>query len=141
MSFNDTLNKLKTALQSNSALSAFCTAKWSKALTVERMYKHRVEISLDELPIILITRPHKKSGSTEEDHTVRLYFGFQQEDRTLAQSEAIEFEELIENAVIADRELDKTALLVEPKDTITDEGYLHPTYFGVKDLEIEVAIT
>jgi hypothetical protein len=53
----------------------------------------------------------------------------------------VEFEELIEAAVIEDKERNKLALYTEPKQTITDEGYFHPVYFCIKEIEIEVVIT
>lgn len=140
-SFKGTLDDLVLALQSNSALNTFCREKWGRVPIVKKIFKFRTEIQIHDLPLIFVTRPMKKSGSTEAVHTARLYCGFHQPNREAAQDEMIEFEELVEDAVALDKERNKTALYTEPKDTVTDEGYFHPVYFCVKEIEIMVAIT
>jgi hypothetical protein len=137
-SFKGTLDDLIAAIRTYGPLKTFCREKWNKTLVVKKMFKFRTEIKLEDLPLIFVTRPNKKSGSSEATHTARLYCGFHQPDREVSQDEMIEFEELIEEAVIIDKERNKLALYTEPKQTITDEGYFHPVYFCIKEINIEV---
>jgi hypothetical protein len=144
LGFNDTLNDLKTTLEGNAALLSFCNSRFTKNHTVKRVFKKRTEIALDELPIILITRPTVKPGEwrpSERDytHTVPLYCGFQCDDRELGQELLIEFEEILDAAVLVYKEpnrLPQGITDIDPRDTINDEGYFHPVYFFVKDVEI-----
>jgi len=139
--FNDAIANLVTTIEGDSALSAFCLSKWGKALTVLRVYKNRTEIQLSELPIALITRPevNKKFliGAREGEHRVRIYFGFQQDDRLKAQEELIEAEELIDDALLVDHTRGGKAIDTTPEASANDEGSFHPVYFMVMDVLIK----
>lgn len=134
-------NNIVTTLQNNSALSTFCNDKWGKALTVKKVYKKRIEINLDELPIILVTRPSVEKefliGARDADHIVRLYCGFNQADREKAQEEIVEFEEKIDDALMVDHTRDGTATNTNPKSSVNDEGENHPSYFILMDVAIK----
>lgn len=141
MSFVDTLNNIKTTLENDANLQAFCQEKWGKALTVKKVFKQRTEIHLNEFPLVLITRPTRRAqeGLTrrkDNDHTVRLYAGFNQKDREKAQEETIGFEEAIDNAVIADRTRGGTAADTAFVSSQNDEGLFHPVYFQVIEFDI-----
>jgi hypothetical protein len=144
MSFNTTLDDLKTNMEGNAALLSYCNTQFGKNHTVKRVFKRRTEVSLDELPIIMITRPEVTPGRwrpTERDytHTVRLYCGFQCDDRELAQELLIGFEEALDAAILVFKDPNKllTGITdVDPQDAVNDEGYFHPVYFFVKDVEI-----
>jgi hypothetical protein len=144
MSIIDTLKDITTTLEADTGLLAFCNTEFGKVHTVKRVYKQRVEIDLSELPLIMITRPSVKAGPwrpSERDytHTSRLYCGFQCEDRELAQELLIEFEEALDAAILVYKDPNKLLAGItdiDPQDAVNDEGYFHPVYFFVKDVEI-----
>jgi hypothetical protein len=144
LSFNTTLDDLTTALEGNAALLTYCNTRFGKAHVVKRMFKQRTEIGLEELPIILMTRPMIKPAPwrpAERDytHTIMLYCGFYCEDREAAQGILVEFDEVIDAAVLeykAPNELPAGITDIDPQDTVNDEGIYHPVYFFVKAVEI-----
>lgn len=140
-SFVDTLNSLKSALENDTALQAFCQAKWGKALTVKKVFKQRQELLIAELPVVLITRPIRRTEDglarkKDNKNTVRLYAGFHQADRDKALDETIGFEEAIETAVLADETLGGTAAATAFDSSQNDEGLFHPVYFTVMEFDI-----
>lgn len=139
-SFTNIITNIGTTLQNDSALSSFCSAKWGKTLKVLPLYKNRVEINLEELPIVLITRPQNKKefivGGRAYEHTIRLYCGFNQSDRSKSLEEIIGFEEAIEAALLVDRNRGGYAIDTDPQSTVNDEGAFHPSYFSVTDVII-----
>jgi hypothetical protein len=145
LSFNDTLDDLKSTLEGNTGLAAFCTAQFGKNHTVKRVFKKRTEISIDELPIVLITRPDvtpEKWRPTEREytHNALVYCGFYCEDREAAQDILVEFEELMEAAILTYKNpsmLPEGITDIDPKAALNDEGYYHPVYFFVKAVEIQ----
>ena len=145
-SFVDVVDVIVSKLLSGNAAS-FALAKWGKALAVNKMFKHRTEIGLSELPLIMITRPEVVPdnwtlGEREYKHLLRFYFGFHQPDKSLAQDEIIQFEEAIEDDFLSYKEsgsLPAGVWDIDSKAAINDEGYFHPVYFAVKDVEIFTA--
>ena len=139
-SFTLTTDNIRTTLEGDSALDSFCLSKWGKSLTVRKEFRNRAEVPTSDLPLIMITRPG--TGRTdiiqgrEWEHAVRLYCGFHQPDRTKAQDELVAFEELIEDALIADTMRGGTAIDTDPESTANDEGLYHPVYFMVMELKI-----
>jgi hypothetical protein len=145
MSFTAVIDNLVATLQNDTALTAYCNSEWGKGLTVKPVYKHRTEINLTDLPIVLITRPTLKKiflvgGPRNEVHTMRLYCGFHQPDRAKALAEFIEYEEKIDGALIADRNRGGHAIETDPLTSINDEGEFHPVYFMVMEANITVEV-
>jgi hypothetical protein len=144
LSFNDTLDDLKTTLEGNAALLTYCNTQFGKNHTVKRVFKRRTEIALDELPIMLITRPNVmpgkwRPGERDYTHSVLIYCGFQCDDREEAQKILIEFDEVVDAAILTHKnpnELPAGVTDIDPRATINDEGYYHPIYFFVKQIEI-----
>lgn len=138
--FTDAITALKTQLQTDAALAAFCAAAWGKGLTVQVAYKRRVEIHESDLPLILITRPDMKkkylTGVRDGIHRARLYCGFLKADREQAQLDLIGFEEAIDDAILADYTLGGTVIKAIPTESANDEGEHRPVYFMVMDVEI-----
>lgn len=139
-SFVDVINDLVSCLQTDTDLQNFCKSRWNKTLIVSKVFKHRTEINLSDLPIILLTWPGVEEGSTEDDNTIRLYSGFHQPVRELALEETIQFQEYIRLAVLKDKERNKLALYTRKRSVVTDEGYYHPVYFSVRDIGIEIPV-
>ena len=141
-SFKDVMTGLKTTLESNAALQAYAQAKWSKNIQIMIVFKPDTEVGLDELPLIMMTRPEvKKSsligGSREGEHIVRLYFLFREEDRLQAQEILIEMDEKIDDALTAPYPWDiGGALDIKPGDSLNNEGNFHPAYALVMDVSI-----
>jgi len=137
-SFNDALDAIKTTLEGDTALQSFCTSNFSAPLIVKRVFKRRTEISA--FPVILITRPEVKKmsliGARDGIHTVRLYCGFHQPDKEKAQDNIIEFEELIDDALLAPEPAALYAMNIKPTASVNDEGMYHPHYFIVMDVEV-----
>lgn len=147
MALNDILDQVRGELED--ALETFSTTTWGKAVAVRRVFKHRVEVALTDLPIIMITVPSVEGGTwrpAERDYrpTMRLYCGFHQTDPEAAQSQLILFDEAIEDTLLSLKEANNLPAGTEdidPKNSVTDEGYFHPVYFFVKDVEIDVVRT
>ena len=145
MSFNITLDNLKTTLEGDAAILSYCSTQFGKTHTVKRVFKKRTEISVDELPIMLITRPDvtpEKWRPTEREytHNALVYCGFYCEDREAAQKILVEFEELMETAILTYKNpsmLPEGITDIDPKAALNDEGYYHPAYFFVKTIEIQ----
>ena len=140
MGFVDALQALQSQLEDNTLLQAFCQAEWGKGLTVKIVYKDRVAIHTDDLPLILITRPKVSrtisTGAKDGKHLVRLYAGFFQADREVGALELISFEEAIEDALDADQTLGGTAGAIDFGDSVNDEGAFHPSYFLTKEITV-----
>ena len=139
-SFTDVIDNIKTVLEADTALQAFCQAKWGRALNTVSAYRKRMEIGMDELPLILVTRPQTRNKNRhlikDADHTVLLYCGFNQPDRDLVLAEQIRFIELIEDALLADVTRGGTAINTLIEDSVNDEGKFPPACFSVIALEI-----
>ena len=140
------LKQIGTTLLADADLTAFCQQNFGKSLTVKRSYRDREEIGMDECPIVIITRPQveRENGLNRRSrgvHTARLYFGLYQHDvagdpREVGNDLSVEFEELIEAALVADTTLNSTVSAIVPGSSVNDEGALHPTYFGVMDVNL-----
>lgn len=140
-SFTAVITNIVTTLQNDAALTSFCMEKWGKALTIQREFKRRAELNLENLPIIFITRPSVErvflmGEARELRHTVRLYCGFHQSDKTMAIDESVEFEERIVEALLLDITRGGNAIDTDPQTSINDEGEYHPIYFMILDLII-----
>ena len=147
MGMNDILDDIKETIAEGEGLLAFCAQIGKNLLTVTRVFKHRTEVSLSELPIIMMTRPTKKNtilvtGEKAWVNTVRLYCGLNISNRDNAQALIVSFEELIEAALSIYGDVDNLpdyCLSVEPQSSANDEGMFHPVYFIVKDVEVVTA--
>lgn len=141
MSFIAVIDQVVSALQNNAALASFCQSKWGRGLTVRKEFRKRTEINLVELPILLLTRPQvgktpEVSGAKVPLHTVRLYMGFHQTDKTKALDEMVEFEELVDAAVMSAYRHDDQTVKMHPVQSINDEGEFHPVYSIVAEFGI-----
>lgn len=138
-SFNDNLDRVVTALQTNAGIDDYCRVNFGRGLTVKRTFKHRTEIALSDLPYCMVTRPsmdsERTTGLIYRDNSIRLYIGFHEPDREKAQTHLIELEELVEQAMYA-LDLASSDMMVTPKGSMNDEGYFHPVYFFVKDVGV-----
>ncbi|MDH3975611.1 MAG: hypothetical protein OEV42_15140 [Deltaproteobacteria bacterium] len=88
----------------------------------------------------MITRPEMTptweiASSVYRKHTVRLYLGFQENLRNMAQEALIRLEEVVEQALLKDG-LFSPELYLEPGKSKNDEGSRHPVYFLIKDVDI-----
>lgn len=140
-SFNDAIAALITSLKTNSALLAFIqTIAPQKTLTVLQVFKPRIEVSGSDLPIILITRPQidptYQENSVYGGHKLRLYFGFQEDDREQGAKNHILFEEKLRDALLADPSTGGTTENVTPGVAVNDEGRNHPNYFGMMEVDV-----
>lgn len=137
-SFYAALQELKAVLEAG--LQTFCSQRWSKLPTVTISYKKRAEITLDEFPLLLITRPHKENqdgvtGFYQSEQTVLVYAGFCEHDREKAAQAVIELEEEIETIIRGNLSLNNTVLDIELTSTANDEGNFHPVYFIAVELK------
>jgi hypothetical protein len=139
--FADVLAGLKAQLESDPVLGEFCRARWNRDRQVRIEFKHRVEIGFDELPLILITQPRVSrrevlAGGRVAWHRVRLYAGFQQNDRSQGVIDQLLFEELIDAAVLRDTTFGGLADESHVLDSVNDEGMHQPVYFCVMELDV-----
>ena len=140
-SFVDVISIFKSKLENNANLQSFCQTKWGKVPAVKIVFKHRREISFQDMPLILVTRPQVGDrrivrGGQEARHRLRLYCGFYQDDPEKALTEQIGFEEAVDDAVTLNNPFSGIALEAAVKDSVNDEGSYHPSYFTVMDVEI-----
>lgn len=139
--FTKVIDNLIDTLKDNNALSSFVTEKWGKPLTVRKVFRNRIDISTEALPIIFVTRPSVKKDFTlstrDGDHIVRLYCGFYQDDTSKALDEMVEFEEKIDDALLVDETRGGNAIDTVPEASDNDEGKFHPTYFMVMHMLIK----
>ena len=103
-SFIPVIDNIVAVLEADSDISSFCFAQWKKGLTVKKVFRFRQEIGMDELPLVMITRPSVEKSTPylgskicETEHTLNLYCGFLQNDRKKAHDELVRFEELIDS--------------------------------------------
>ncbi len=142
MSFISVLNNLKIQIETNENLQAFCKSQWNKTLECKIAFRQRREINSKDLPILLITRP-RVSGKVDagqgriSKQRVRLYFGFYQKNADRGVLEQVQFEELIDAAIIKDTSFGDVAEGTDVLDSVSDEGVMHPSYFTVMDLDIK----
>jgi len=140
MSFQDVIENIKETLTGDAALRSYLIAAFGKELTVTTGYRVRVEIGLEQLPYVLLTRPDTEkdfvSGGRDGKHTVRIYFGFYAENKEEAAKHLIRIEELIDDALLKDYTRGGHAIWTHPTLSSNDEGRHHPTYFFVSDIEI-----
>jgi len=138
----DALRALQALIESDSGLQAFSQWKWGKAVAARIVFKHRVEIRVNELPLVLITRPRvtrkESTGAVVSANAVRLYAGFHQNDRDKGAAELIEFEEALEMLLRANQTLNGAANDLDSGESVNDEGAFHPVYFLTKELTVMV---
>lgn len=137
-SFTSVIANLKAVLETDPFLQAYAQSKWSKNIQVLTVFKQRTEVGLDDLPVIMLTRPgvdveQENNVAYERKNTVKLYIGFKEEDRMLAQAEIIEIEELIEKALVQNPTISGMVDNIAPGNSANNEGYFHPVYFIVKE--------
>lgn len=142
MSFVDNINAFKIRLENNQALNDFALTKFGKVFKVWKVFHNRTEIGLDDLPLIMITRPNvnrtPSNLSPRKEHTVALYAGFRQEDRLLALEQFIELDSLLEDTVMVKTNIQgDIPMAVEVTDSANDEGLYHPIYFLVMHLKVK----
>jgi len=125
------------------ALLAYCQSAWRKPLRVKKTLRKRTEISTSEMPLIQITRPEILSDQEnniayEREHTVSLYCLFHQPNVDLAFDEIIEFEEMIDLAMLGpDRTFGELIDHIDPGSSANDEGRFHPVYCIVKQYRVK----
>ncbi len=145
MSFNEFLDDLKAKFEADAALDAFCNLKWSKGVTVLRVFRERVEIAVSDLPIILITAPENQpgrwtNGAMESTRKLVLFCGFHQDKRELVQAELTEFEEKIEDVILSYRKQNIFPPGIEdvkPGLGVNDQGRFPPNYFLSKIVDVD----
>lgn len=141
-SFTDMVGAILTALRGDAGITDFCRRNYQKPLTVRKGARKREEITLTELPLVMLTIPYQQSvyegaqmiGRT---YTLRAYCGFQQGDRERAVDELLKFEELLAEALLS-VDMNDDAILVTPGDSAYDEGFSHPYYFFLKEFRVMV---
>lgn len=119
-------------LADDAALQAFALEKWGQPLTIIKGHRRKREISLDSLPLVMVTRPQ---GSENVNglgaSALRLFYGFMHDDHALAVDQSIEFVDLIRAALRKDKRRGGQSQTTVFGPQVIDEGYGHPEYFGV----------
>lgn len=141
MSFVEKFNAISIRVENNQPLRRFCQVKLGKTLTVMKVFKDKTEIDIDELPVVMLTRAGInrtfKGNISSKDHSVFLYAGFYAEDRLKAPEISIEFEELLENAVMTKTtHVNDKPMAIMPADSTNDEGKFHPVFFFVMEVMV-----
>jgi hypothetical protein len=148
LAFNDALNSIAATLAADPGIAAFCSSTFNgNSLTVERVFQDATEISLSQLPIMLMTRPHVTEGRYwnmvgEFTHLVRLYVLFHEPVIANVQDELVEFDELVEAAIVTYRNagvFPDGVLDIRPGASTNDEGKKNAdnNYAFVKEIEID----
>lgn len=142
MAFINKFNAVQVRIENNKPLQDFCKENFGKALKVITAFKHRKEIPLSDLPIILITRPYIRreiaGNVSKKEQNISIYAGFKMEDQARAIGLSIELEEMIEAAIsVRSTHADDVPMVIMPADSATDEGKFHPVYFFGMDIVIK----
>jgi hypothetical protein len=148
LGFNDALNSLAATLGADPGIAAFCSATFNGAtLTVQRVFQDATEISLSQLPIMLMTRPHVTEGRYwngvgEFTHLVRLYVLFHEPVIANVQDDLVYFDEVVEAAILSYRnagQFPAGVLDIRPGSSTNDEGKRNAdnNYKFVKEVEID----
>ncbi len=142
MSISEKINALKIRIENNKPLQDYCALHFRKQLKVVNVFKTKKQITLDELPIVMITRPRVSrepfGNASKKEHSVYLYLGFQQTDIEKALDNSIEIEDLLEAAISSKTSIQGDAgMYVSPADSSNDEGMFHPTYFMLMEVIIK----
>ncbi|MEW6115666.1 MAG: hypothetical protein AB1553_02040 [Nitrospirota bacterium] len=144
MGFLPVFDGFKTLLETDADIIAFVSGKWNATLTVKQVFKKKPEIGNEEMPIVLITAPRTKKEqetgiSHERKRIVRLYCGFKQHNKELGAREIIEFEEVLDKAILKSDSLLRSIPgvdSIEAGDEENDEGANHPDYFLVMEYSV-----
>ncbi len=141
-SFKNVIDKIVKTLHDDASLNAYISAEFIKSLTIKKSFNKRAEVNVSDLPIIFITRPSLEksflvNSIRNNKNMVRLYAGFQQQDKRKALDNFIEFEEKIDNALVSVDPETLGAMIIAPKASLNDEGMYHPVYFMVMEVEIQ----
>lgn len=141
-SFALVIDGIKAALEADTALTGFCTTTLGRSLSVTTQFKNRIEIPQSKLPLIILTRPATERSFLNNNvlhgtHTLRLYAGIFQHDHRGALSNLIKFIEYIEDALWRITPELIGAMSITPGSSANDEGYEHPVYFAVMEVEIQ----
>jgi hypothetical protein len=129
------LNAIKLRLETNGA--AFCSDRFNKEFTVQKVFRSKKEIGSEQLPMAFITRPRKAVQSNGRvEHSVYIYAGFWLVDKELALDTFMEFEEMLESAVLTRVDGD-IPMAITVSDVENDEGLSHPFYFLVMHLIVK----
>ena len=142
MGFLDKFKAIAVRIQNNQALDQFCQTNFGKSLSVLKIFKHRTEIDIKDLPIVLITRPRVSrqfhGNVPKKEHSIFLYCGFFSEDKEKAAEYSIELEELIEDAVkTRTTDANDKPIPLMPANSALDEGKFHPVYFFVMEVLVK----
>jgi len=140
--FLDKFNAVKVRIKNNQSLQQFCKDNFGRELTVTTTFKDRKEIQLDELPVVLLTRPYirrEQAGNiTKKEQSISIYAGFRMEQQEKAIGLSIEFEELVEAAIsVRTANAGDIPMAIMPADSATDEGKFHPVYFFGMDVVVK----
>jgi hypothetical protein len=146
MSFISTLAKIKQIIDEDENLQAFVSGNFDRPLSVRITYKERLEINKSELPVIIMTRPEKALNELNgtvgafQNHTVLMYIGFHCHNQLTGQIMLIQFEELVEAAIMKNQNAEGVNVNFTPGPSRNDQGANHPEYFLVKSLTAEEEI-
>jgi len=131
-------------IEASTDLAAFADANFDRPLTVKPGFRRRDEIGLDELPIIRVTRPRRRTDKTGlrvgVNHyiTYRLYAGIYHESPEEATALMLEMENILADLFIGN---EVTLGLLEEATSANDEGTLPPVHFLVMDVTFRVVAT
>jgi hypothetical protein len=142
-SFKYVVDHIKNLLETDTALASYCSTTFGKSLTVRKNVRKRMELNLSDFPLIMMSRPRIRSKQEnnipayERQHSVFLYCGFHQPNLELGFDQLIEFEEMIDQAVLTpDRTFGNLIDHIDPGESANDEGIFHPICFIVKEYVI-----
>lgn len=131
-------------IEASADLAAFVEGNFGRPLTVKPGFRRRDEIGLDELPIIRVTRPRRRTDKTGlrvgVNHyiTYRLYAGIYHESPEEATALMLELEDILADLFINN---EATLGLLEEATSANDEGTLPPAHFLVMDVTFRVVAT
>lgn len=140
-SFSDDISAMLSIISQDPDLTALLATITSRPLTAKKVFKNRTEIPTKDYPLLMATRPTVKTAVQDDysgvkTHQVRFFFGFYTDNRDAVQDWLVQFEELMEAAIMADTTLGGRVENVAPGECSNDQGKFHPVYFMVKDFYV-----
>jgi len=141
-SFTAIIDNIVTTLAGDAPLNDFCKQAFSRRLKVVKQLTPREDVTIDNYPLIMITRPevdndnHSASARADIIHTVKLYCGFRVGDSVASTKphldELIQFDEYIDQALLQSPLRGGLGLMTKIGKSVNDQGAQPPEYFTEK---------
>lgn len=139
-SFSTCLEAMRAQIEEYAPLQAYCSANLGGSATVLAVYPDTEDMEMLKKPVIFLARPEAErmweAPGVTAAHAVTVTAGFRATSKDDAVADQIQFEELIEDAIIEDPTLSGHAMDTRLQGLMNSEGELWPLCFSVLHFEV-----